>query len=37
MDKNALLLKKVEIFEKIAGNPLQDYLTPSVERRKIER
>jgi 2'-5' RNA ligase len=37
MDKNALLLKKVEIFEKIAGNPLQDFLTPSKERRKIER
>ncbi len=37
MDKNALLVKKIEIFEKIAGNPLQDYLTPSVERRKLER
>jgi hypothetical protein len=37
MDKNAILLKKIEIFEKIAGNPLQDYLTPSKERRKTER
>ncbi len=37
MDKNAMLLTKIEIFEKIAGNPLQDYLTPSKERRKTER
>ena len=37
MDKTSLLLKKTEIFEKIAGNPLQDFLTPSKERRKIER
>lgn len=37
MDKNAMLLTKIEIFEKIAGNPLQDFLTPSKERRKIER
>lgn len=37
MDKNALLLKKVEIFEKIASNPLQDFLTPSYERRVKER
>lgn len=37
IDKNALLLKKIEVFEKIAGNPLQAFLTPSKERRKIER
>lgn len=37
LDKNAFLVKKIEIFEKIAGNPLQDYLTPSKERRKLER
>jgi len=37
MDKNAILIKKTEIFEKIAGNPLQDYLTPSYERRAKER
>jgi 2'-5' RNA ligase len=37
MDKTALLIKKIEIFEKIACNPLQDFLTPSKERRKTER
>jgi len=37
IDKNALLLKKIEIFEKIASNPLQDFFTPSKERRKIDR
>ena len=37
IDKNALLLKKIEIFEKIACNPLQDFLTQSYERRKTER
>lgn len=37
LDKNAFLVKKIEIFEKIAGNPLQDYLTPSKERRKLDR
>lgn len=37
LDKNALLLKKIEIFEKIAGNPLQDFLVPSKERRKTDR
>lgn len=37
IDKNALLLKKVEIFEKIASNPLQEFFVPSKERRKIER
>jgi 2'-5' RNA ligase len=36
-DKNALLIKKVEVFEKLAGNPLQDFLTPSHERRKLNR
>jgi 2'-5' RNA ligase len=35
--KTSLLLQQVEVFEKIASNPLQDYLTPSYERRKIER
>ncbi|MGI0058149.1 MAG: 2'-5' RNA ligase family protein [Nitrosotalea sp.] len=35
--KNAVLLQTVEVFEKIAANPLQDYLTPSYERRKTER
>lgn len=37
IDKNALLLKKIEIFEKIASNPLQDFFAPSKERRKIDR
>jgi 2'-5' RNA ligase len=35
--KNAVLLQKADIFEKIAGNPLQEFLTPSYERRKTER
>jgi len=35
--KHALLLQKATVFEKIAGNPLQDYFTPSEERRKSER
>ena len=35
--KNSLLLQQVTVFEKLASNPLQDYLTPSYERRKIER
>lgn len=35
--KNSFLLKKVEMFEKIAGNPLQDFFAPSYERRKTER
>lgn len=35
--KNAVLLQKIEVFEKIAGNPLQDFLTQSYERRKTER
>jgi len=37
ISKSSLLLQKATIFEKIAGNPLQPYLTPSYERRKIER
>lgn len=37
MDKNALLVKKIEVFEKIAGNPLQECFTPSRERRKTDR
>ena len=32
-NKNALLVQKADIFEKIAGNPQQDFLTPSYERR----
>lgn len=35
--KHSLLLQKAQVFEKIAGNPLQDVLTPSTERRKTER
>ncbi len=35
--KHAVLLQKAEIFEKIADNPLQDFFTPSKERRKTER
>lgn len=35
--KHALLLQQAEMFEKIAGNPLQDFLTPSFERRAKER
>lgn len=35
--KHALVLQQAEIFEKIASNPLQDFFTPSYERRKIER
>jgi 2'-5' RNA ligase len=35
--KNAVLLQKCEVFEKIAGNPLQDYFTASYERRKTDR
>ena len=35
--KNAVLLKKMEVFDKIANNPLQEFFTPSVERRKTER
>lgn len=35
--KNAVLLKKMEVFDKIANNPLQEFFTPSTERRKVER
>lgn len=35
--KHSMLLQKIDIFEKIASNPFQDYLTPTFERRKIER
>lgn len=35
--KTSLLLQQMSVFEKIAGNPLQDFFTPSYERRKIER
>lgn len=34
--KHSLLLQKAEIFCKLANNP-QDFLTPSFERRKLER
>lgn len=37
LDKHSLLVKKTEIFEKIAGNPLQDAFSVSKERRKVER
>lgn len=37
VNKNALLLQKVDIFAKIAGNPPQEFLTASKERRKNER
>ena len=35
--KHSLLLQQAEVFDKIANNPLQDFFTPSFERRKIER
>lgn len=35
--KRSLLIQKVDLFEKIANNPLQDFLTPTFERRKVER
>ena len=35
--KNALLIQKIEMFEKMASNPVQDYLTPTFERRMKER
>lgn len=35
--KHSLLLQKAEMFEKLANNPGLDYLTPSYERRKVER
>jgi len=35
--KHSLLLQQIDVFEKIADNPLQDYLTHSYERRKLER
>lgn len=35
--KNAMLEQKAGLFEKIAGNPLQDAFKTSYERRKIER
>jgi 2'-5' RNA ligase len=35
--KHALLLQKIEMFEKIANNPPQDCLTQSYERRAKER
>jgi 2'-5' RNA ligase len=35
--KHSVLMQKIEMFEKIARNPQQDYLTPTFERRKEER
>jgi 2'-5' RNA ligase len=35
--KNALLIQKIEMFEKLASHPGQDYLTPTFERRRKER
>jgi 2'-5' RNA ligase len=35
--KRALLVQKANMFYKMAGNPPQDYLTPSFERRRYER
>ena len=35
--KNAFLLQQIELFNKIANNPLCEYLTPSSERRQEER
>jgi 2'-5' RNA ligase len=35
--KHSLLTQKADIFQKIAGNPPQNYLTPSFERRGEER
>lgn len=35
--KHSLLLQKADIFYKLAHNPPQDYLTPSYERRKLDR
>jgi 2'-5' RNA ligase len=36
-DKHSMLVQKANIFEKLANNPGQDYLTPTYERRKEER
>lgn len=35
--KHALLMQKVEMFEKLASRPGLDYLTPSFERRSQDR
>jgi 2'-5' RNA ligase len=35
--KHSLLLQKADMFEKLANNPPQDYLTQSYERRKFNR
>lgn len=37
VSKNSFLLQKARVFEKLAGNPLQDVLTATKERRKTER
>ena len=37
VSKHSMLVQKANIFEKIAGNPLQEFFTPSKERRKTER
>jgi 2'-5' RNA ligase len=36
-DKDAMRLKKSEILDKIAKNLMQEFFTPSTERRKTER
>jgi 2'-5' RNA ligase len=35
--KHSVLLQKANMFCKLADNPIQDYFTPSHERRKTER
>jgi len=35
--KHSVLMQKATIFEKLANNPPQDYLTPTYERRQEER
>lgn len=35
--KSSFLLQKAQVFEKLAGNPLQDVLTATRERRQTER
>jgi 2'-5' RNA ligase len=35
--KHSLLVQKIEIFEKMANNPPQNYLTPTFERRQSDR
>lgn len=37
ISKHSLLIQKATVFEKIAGNPPQDYFLSTTERRKVER